>query len=121
MANDTSVVKIKQTEQLPITVDINKICSVRRHDRFKKKNLNKIVEEGLEKPIVLVPNIYGHYMQIKDERKDCMQTWLKSFPFLAYAGNEIITIARKLKYDSISCVIAEDIEWAKKYKKALNY
>ena len=43
VANDTSVVKIKQTEQLPITVDINKICSVRKHDRFKKQNLNKIV------------------------------------------------------------------------------
>ena len=28
VANDT-VVKIKTTEQLPITVDINKICSVR--------------------------------------------------------------------------------------------
>ena len=44
VANDTSVVKIKQTEQLPITVDINKICSVRKHDRFKKQNLDKIVE-----------------------------------------------------------------------------
>ena len=121
VANDTSVVKIKETEQLPITVDINKICSVRKHDRFKKQNFNKIEEEGLDKPIVLVPNIYGNYMQIKDERKDCMQTWLKSFPFLAYAGNETITIARKLKYDMISCVIAEDIQWAKKYKEALNY
>ena len=99
MANDTSVVKIKDTLQLPITVDISKICSVRKHDRFKKQNLNKIEEEGLDKPIVLVPNIYGNYMQIKDERKDCMQTWLKSFPFLAYTGNETITIARKLKYD----------------------
>ena len=48
VANDTSVVKIKQTEQLPITVDISKICSVRKHDRFKQQNLDKIVEEGLE-------------------------------------------------------------------------
>ncbi len=121
VANDTSVIKIKQTKQLPITVDISKICSVRKHDRFKKQNLDYIKEVGLDKPIILVPNLYGNYMRIKDERKDCMPTWLKSFPFLAYAGNEIITIARKLKYDSISCVIAEDIEWAKKYKKALNY
>ena len=45
VANDTSVVKIKDTLQLPITVDINKICSVRKHDRFKKQNLNKIEEE----------------------------------------------------------------------------
>ena len=57
-------------------------------------------------------------MQIKDARKD-HKTWLKSFPFLAYAGNETITIA-KLKYDMISCVIAEDIEWARRYKEALN-
>ena len=97
VANDTSVVKIKQTEQLPITVDINKICSVRTHDRFKQQNLDKIVEEGLEKPIVLVPNIYGHYMQIKDERKDCMQTWLKSFPFLAYAEKRNNNHRKKVK------------------------
>ena len=70
VANDTSVVKIKQTEQLPITVDISKICSVRKHDRHERnKNLDKIVEVGLEKPIVLVPNIYGHYMHKRREKR----------------------------------------------------
>ena len=121
VAHDTSVVKTKTTATTPITVDIKRICSVRKSDKFKKQNLKHLEENGLDKPIIIVPNTYGNYVQIKGERDNCMPTWLKSFPFLAYTGNELLTIARKLKYDGISCVIAEDIKWAKTYKKALNY
>ena len=60
------------------------------------------------------PNWYASQRGVKNHHP-----WLKSYPLLAYTGNQRLTIARKLGYDTISCIIAEDVKWAHAYQLIL--
>ena len=114
VANDTSVVKMKKTEQLPITVDINKICSVRKHEGLKTKPQQNS-RRRIRKTNCISPNIYGHYMQIKDEEKRLYANMVKKFSISSIRRKRNNNHRKKVKirYDFL-CNSRWDIEWARR-------
>lgn len=102
----------------PMDASISLICRAVKHDRVQKSLANSFNEVGLLDPIIVIPNTYPNWFASQRGVKN-HHPWLKSYPLLAYTGNQRLTIARKLGYDTISCIIAEDVHWAHAYQLIL--
>ena len=102
----------------PMDAAIPLICRAVKHDRVQKSLANSFNEVGLIDPIIVMPNTYPNWWASQRGVKN-HQAWLKSYPLLAYTGNQRLRIARKLGYDTITCIIAENVEWAHAYQLIL--
>ena len=102
----------------PLDAAIQLICRAVKHDRVQKSLAQSFNEVGLLDPIIVIPNTYPNWWASQRGVKN-HQPWLKSYPLLAYTGNQRLSIARKLDYDTISCILAENVEWAHSYQLTL--
>ena len=109
---------LKDETFIPMEAAINLICRAVTHERVQKSLAKSFNEEGLLDPIIVIPNTYANWMMAVRGVKSSTP-WLKSYPLLAYTGNQRLSIARKLGYDTISCIIAEDVHWAHSYQLTL--
>ena len=123
--NSSKITTYLMTEQglkdetfVPMEAAINLICRAVTHERVHKSLAKSFNEEGLLDPVIVIPNTYGNWMQAVRGVKS-HTPWLKSYPLLAYTGNQRLTLARKLGYDTITCIIAEDVHWAHSYQLTL--
>ena len=109
---------LKDETFVPMEAAIKLICRAVKHERVQKSLAKSFNEEGLLDPIIVIPNTYANWMMAVRGVKS-HTPWLKSYPLLAYTGNQRLTLARKLGYDTISCIIAEDVHWAHSYQLTL--
>ena len=110
--------ELKEETFIPMDAAISLICRAVRHERLQKSLVKSFNEVGLLDPIIVIPNTYPNWYASQRGVKN-HHPWLKSYPLLAYTGNQRLTIARKLGYDTISCIIAEDVKWAHAYQLIL--
>lgn len=103
----------------PMQIAIDLICPVVSSDKINKKLLLDIEKNGLENPLIVIPNSYSNFIQARQGVKNARSQHLKTFPLLAYTGNQRINIFRKLKIDTVTCIIAEDVHWAHSYQLTL--
>lgn len=74
---------------------------------FNHEILKSIKEEGLRKPLVLLPNTQEVYENAVQGLTNKLP-YDESKPFLCIFGNQRLVIARYLQYDTVSCFIADN-------------
>jgi len=109
---------LEETTSKPMDAAIQLICRAVKHERVQKHLAQSFNNKGLLDPVIVIPNTYPNWYQSQRQVKD-HQPWLKSYPLLAYTGNQRLSIARKLDYDTITCILAENVEWAHSYQLTL--
>ena len=111
--------ELQQSTFQPIEVLITLIQSSVPHPNSNKeyKLVEKsIIEQGLQNPVIVIPNTAANFTACVKNVKGAAVKRLQTKPLLAYTGNQRLDIARKLKYDTISVIIAEDVYWAHSYQ-----